>query len=79
MAACVVGADAEVVVGPSPKPPNDRLGAEVVGAGAVLKRGTDGVVDEVVLVLRLPNRAAGLLLEPAFAFEVSRFREKGLL
>ena len=78
MAACVVGADAEVLLAPSPKPPNDKLGAEVVAAGAVPNRGAEVVADEVTLVFRLPKRD-GLLFEPAFALKVSRFREKGLL
>lgn len=78
VAPCVGGADADVVAPPSPKLPNDRLGAEVVAAGAVPKRGADDVAEEVVSVLRLPKRE-GLLLEPPSTFDVSRFREKRLL
>lgn len=78
VAACVFGADAEVLVAPSPKPPNDNPGAEVVAAGAVPNRGAEVVAEEVTFVFRLPKRD-GLLFEPAFALEVSRLREKGLL
>lgn len=76
--ACVVGPDPEEVVDvPRPKPLNDRLGAELAAAGAAPKRGAEVVEVEVVFVFKLPKRE-GLLLEPAFAFVVSRLSEKRL-
>ena len=60
--ACAVVAGAkEVVEVPGPNPPKDRLGANVVGAGAVPNRGAEVVAVE--LVFKLPN-SAGLLFAP---------------